>query len=106
MDDRGFVIFQTAVQGIRALARDLRNKIRRGLDTVETLLSVYAPSSENDTVAYIRAVCQLTGLAPNAVIVADELTLCALVEAIILHENGEQPYPEDEIKDGVRQALV
>ena len=106
VDPQGFVIFDSALHGIRALARDLRNKIRRGLDTVESMISVFAPSSENDTVAYIQAVCVSTGYTPNASLLPNQPTLCALVKAITLHENGSCPYSDQQIADGVHEALV
>ena len=103
--ERGFCIFDTPLDGIRALGRDLKNKIHRGLDTVEAILTVYAPPSENDTDAYIRDVCARTHYGPDDQLSADQTTLERLVAAIIHHENGEQPYSAGLITEAVTAAL-
>jgi hypothetical protein len=104
-DDQNFIIFDTEVNGIRALARDLQNKIRRGLDTVEKILTVYAPPSENNTDAYIASVCKQTGFNPDEQINVTIGNLAKLVKAIITHECGEQPFSEGLIDEGVKSAL-
>jgi len=106
LDAQGFCIFDAPINGIRALARDLRNKINRGLDTVEKILMVYAPPSENNTDAYIRAVCQDTGFKPDQELHADQSTLERLCRAIIMHENGEQPYSGGLITEAVEAAIA
>jgi hypothetical protein len=104
-DAQNFIIFDSALNGIRALARDLRNKIRRGLDTVEKILMVYAPPEENDTDAYIASVCKQTGFNPDEVINITLGNLGKLAKAIIQHENGEQPYDDDLVERAVQSAL-
>ena len=106
VDERGFCIFDAPLNGIRALARDLRNKIRRGLDTVERILTVYAPPSENDTDSYIKSVCLSAGFAPDQVLTADQSTLERLCFAIVMHENGEQCYSAGLIAEAVQSALA
>lgn len=56
----------TAVKfGIRAMLKDLIHDINNGKNTVNKLINEYAPSSENDTKAYIIKVCQTLGVQPN-----------------------------------------
>jgi hypothetical protein len=100
----GFLTFSNMDYGIRALATDLYNKIGRGLTTVSDIISAYAPSSENDTQAYIDAVTQSTGYGAYDQLGQDADTLMALVRAIIIHENGASYaslISNDDIKEGM-----
>jgi len=51
--------------GIRAQLKDLINDINKGKNTVRLLISEYAPSNENNTIAYIDSVCKTIGVTPN-----------------------------------------
>lgn len=99
----GFVVFQDIDWGLRALATDITNKIRKGYNTVTTLISRYAPPSENDTQAYINAVAGETGLDPNEPIDLSQEVLHDLMRAIIDHENGAQAslIPDQDIDTGI-----
>lgn len=85
----GFIVFQDISWGIRALATDIANKITHGYNTITSLVSRYAPPSENNTSAYIFAVSGDTGIPPDQVLSHDAQTLHELVRAIINHENGD-----------------
>lgn len=99
--DNAFVQFTSPVYGIRALALLLKNyNSRYGLNTVEELISRYAPPSENITGSYVKAVSNAIGVDPRQPInVAANLP--GLVAAIIKHENGLQPYPAELINQGI-----
>lgn len=85
----GFCTFKDCSFGIRALAVDLSNKITSdGLDTITDIISKYAPPSENDTQAYINAVCDSTGWNADDEIDFNSGNLANLIQAIIEHENG------------------
>lgn len=112
IDPDGYSRFDTPENGIRAIGVDLLTKYRkRLLNTVAKIIARYAPTSENDTDAYIRHVCQLTGFyADQPLEVDDPATLDALVAAIIRHENGIPPrpdgwYPDEVLARGVARAL-
>ena len=64
VDDKGFVIYPSYQAGYEALLNDLRIKVNRGM-TLEQLITMYAPPSENDTAGYIAMVAQQTGLPAN-----------------------------------------
>lgn len=101
-----FATFDTPVHGIRALARNLLayNKLHR-LHTIREIITRWAPGNENDTAAYIDAVCKDTGYSPDLSLNLFETdTLMALVRAIIRHENGRCIYTQTTLKDGVKQA--
>ena len=55
--DTEFFVFQSPIYGIRALARTLiKYQDKHRLCTIRQLIGRWAPNTENDTVAYIKAV--------------------------------------------------
>lgn len=90
-----FCVFQSPEYGFRALALLLRNYLHDGHDTIREIIERYAPSGENNTAAYIRHVCQLTGFNPDQQLEVGELA--SLAKAIATHETGGwAPYWTDE----------
>lgn len=106
--DPEFFQFVSAKWGIRALARTLITyQDRLGLTTVSQIIARWAPPNENDTGAYVRAVVDRIGVdADERADVHDYETLRPLVEAIVRHENGQQPYTNAEIDAGLVLAGV
>lgn len=100
----GFVKFSDLSWGLRALGTDISNKILRGLDTIEKIIEVYAPRSENNTDRYIEVVSKATGIAPDEKIILNRDTLKKFMRAIVLHENGA-PYAtlisDEDIDEGI-----
>ena len=104
--DGRFARFATPEAGVRALAVDLGTKSRRGLNTVTAILNAYAPESENDTAAYIRAVSRALGVGPrDRLDLNDPRVRAGLMGAIISHENGMQPYSNEMIARQAREAI-
>ncbi len=99
--DRSFITFQSPEWGIRAMGKILMNYQRKhGLNTVAGIIDRWAPPFENNTGAYVNHVAKLLGVTPDQPIeVRDHLM--PLTQAIIKHENGVQPYPDQVIKDGL-----
>jgi hypothetical protein len=60
--DGRFAVFQTMDEGIKALAAQLKLYGKRGMDTVQTIISKYAPAGENNTAAYIASVSKKLGV--------------------------------------------
>jgi hypothetical protein len=54
--NKGFVQFAAFSFGYRAAVMILRSYAKRGLTTVPQIIETWAPRSENNTVAYIKAV--------------------------------------------------
>jgi hypothetical protein len=109
VNEKGFCIFDSPSNGIRALGIVLRNYDRKyHLDTVRMIINRYAPATENDTGAYIRHVSAVLGVQPDQRIdVHDRETLARLVRAIVQHENGvRNPYMPSIIMAGVDAALA
>ncbi|MCB1717174.1 MAG: hypothetical protein KDK05_18775 [Candidatus Competibacteraceae bacterium] len=105
--DPRFATFASPEMGIRALGRNLlayQNK--HGLNTVSDIINRWAPSNENNTGAYIRAVAGSLGVGPSDKLnLSDQQTLAKLSKAIIQHENGKQPYSDQQINAGMQMAL-
>jgi hypothetical protein len=89
-----FATFSAPEYGIRAIAALLVSyKDKYGLNTITGLITRYAPGNENDTAAYIKDVSDRMGLRPDQPIdVAQYGVIRPMVEAIIIHENGRNPY--------------
>lgn len=99
--DPAFKQFGSMALGYRAIFVLLDTYRRRySLDTVRGMISRWAPPSENDTEAYIGAVCRQTGLAPDRRIdTRDAATMIPLAAAISRVENGRQAV-EAEVRAG------
>lgn len=105
--DGRFAKFETPEHGIRALGRNLLSYQRQGIDTVSEIINRWAPPDDNnDTESYIRSVCASLGVTSDQPIDASNPdTLKSLCAAIIRHENGEQPYSDQQMSTGVSAAL-
>lgn len=88
--DRSFKQFRSMAYGYRAMMKLLQNYSRlNGCHTLRTMISRWAPPSENDTRSYISTVAKLTGIDPDdRVDVDDRNTLCSLAAGMSQVENG------------------
>lgn len=111
-DDDNFCIFDTMSNGVRAACLDLiagfkqsqRTGGRDGEDTVREIITEWAPSNENDTDAYVAAVCKRTGFEPETVLPLTRATIRQLANAIFIHENGGNFVSEAELLVGLHEA--
>ena len=115
--DGRFAIFATMAQGIAALASLLLAYAAKPdgkggtIDTVQETISRFAPSNENDTVAYVSSVCAVLNCQPNDRFdFHDSDFLFWMVTAIGEHENGHDAFlhnvSDDDIRNGVAEALA
>lgn len=113
-DDPAFVQFSAPKWGLRAGMKVLLTyQNKHGLNTIEKMISRFAPPSENDTEAYIEHVCTLSGLDRNSPVnLHAPENLIALAQAIVRHENGkcdniETPrwYPMDTYEESAAMLL-
>lgn len=106
--DKDFFVFQNPIYGIRALARTLiRYQDRHGLSTTRQIITRWAPSAENDTAAYIKGVVMATEFGADVELNMHEYAhLKAMTKAIILFENGQQPYTGAQIDKALVLAGV
>lgn len=91
--DPRFAEFKDPTWGIRALAVVLINyQDKYNLRTIRGIINRWAPSVENDTIAYINQVCTACGATPDERLDLHRYeVLRPVVEAIIRHENGKGP---------------
>lgn len=106
--DAAFFTFDKPVWGIRAIARILINyQDKYDLGTPQQIIGRWAPPTENYTDAYVNHVCDKAGWEPDQRVDMQAYADCrAMVEGIIHHENGTQPYSSMEIDEGLRLAGV
>ena len=92
-----FARFETSFDGLRALSRQLMLYAGRGINSVEKIISTWAPASDNNnTTAYIQAVSQRLGVDPRVALnMNDPQTMSALMSSIIHHENGRNIYSRE-----------
>lgn len=100
--DARFLVFTDPRYGYRAAARIINSYRRRGVRTLAQIIATWAPPVENKTGAYIDHMARATGLDPDTVINDDHLP--GLFAAMTLHENGQNPYSIDLIKEGISWA--
>jgi hypothetical protein len=87
--DSRFEQFIELRYGIRALMRDVITDYSKGLNTVNSLISEFAPSFENNTTSYINTVSSMIGFPANAFIPSlTKQTLVSICKAIVYVENG------------------
>lgn len=100
-----FAQFQTPEEGLAALSLQLQRYGQRGINTVQGIISKFAPPGENNTAQYIRDVSGSLGVsAGDALNTNDPKVLNNLMGAIIKIENGRNPYSAEQLAaaSGVR----
>lgn len=103
----GYLKFDTPANGLRALAKLLRNYQSSGQNTIRSIISKWAPASDsNNTTAYIAQVVKALGMGADEPlnVRSNDDRLARLVAAIIKHENGQQPYSAAQIAAAVQAA--
>lgn len=106
-DDSRFATFKSPELGIRALAKNLMTYDRKyGLNTPAGIIGRWAPPNENNTNAYVNRVASALGVSPTTKLnMRDPVVMSKLASAIIHHENGQNPYSQEQINNGVNMAL-
>lgn len=99
----GFAGFTGAGAGLSALAEQLQRFGGRGNDTIQGIIGKYAPAQDGNNVpAYIRDVMARTGFgAGQHINLQDPSVLSNLMNAIIWHEQGQNPYSPNDIKHAI-----
>ena len=98
--DKRFKQFKTRAYGYRAIFVHLAAYIRKGHNTIEKIITRWAPSFENRTASYITHVAAIVGIPKDQIIsVSDHVVLIEITKAISKIENGV-PAVEVEVMDG------
>ncbi len=103
-----FVDFQNKVMGYRAMAKILITyHVEYGISTIQGIVYRYAPSTENDTEAYIEYVCHRTGYTRyKSIDLQNPDNLFAVMRAMSRFEQGENFHDSDAvIKRGIKRAI-
>ena len=103
--DEVFCVFKEPVWGIRALMRILLvYRFSHKKYTIEDIIARWAPPSENDTDAYIKFVCERMDFNPMDQLDNSIEHYLPLVKSIIKMENGDQPYSDEILVEGMYKA--
>ena len=98
--DKRFKQFKTRAYGYRAIFVHLATYIRKGYNTIEKIITRWAPAFENRTASYIAHVAAIVGIPKDQIIsVSDHVVLIEITKAISKIENGV-PAIEVEVMDG------
>jgi len=83
--------------GIKAMAAQLHlYQNRDHLNTINDIVSKYAPKSENDTAAYIADMVGKTGFkSDQSLDLNDTSTMSKLISAMTKHENSKSNFSQD-----------
>lgn len=71
--DGAFCVFSSMPYGIRAGGVLLRKYLKNGANTIEKIISKFAPSSENNTKKYIADVAKMSGINADKVLTDGDL---------------------------------
>jgi hypothetical protein len=82
----GFSVFSKMEYGVTALHTDLSAKLAKGVNTIDKIITMFAPPSENNTASYIKFAVQKTGLSKDAILNKNDIPV--LMHAIMLMETG------------------
>jgi hypothetical protein len=85
----GFAQFKSPEEGLAAIDKQLQIYGGRGVNTVNSIISTWAPPNENDTASYIKDVSTRLGVKPDQPLdMTNPIVRQALTTAITLHEQG------------------
>lgn len=106
-NDGGYCVFDTPQNGVRAATLNLQTYAGKGWDTLRRIIEHWAPQKAgNDVVAYIKDVSgRTTWGADEPLALNVPSVVLALVKAMVWHENGQQPYTDAVLLEGINAAL-
>ena len=98
--DKRFKQFRSRAYGYRPIFVNLTNYIYNGYNTIEKIITRWAPAFENNTASYIAHVAAMAGIPKDRVIsTSDHVALIEITKAISKIENGV-PAIDVEVLDG------
>jgi len=95
--DPPFKQFVDMPTGYRAIFVNLRGYLNRGINTISSMISTWAPPTDNnDTTAYISDVSKTVQIDPDdSITLSDVDALKEIAKAISKHENGVPAIPSE-----------
>ena len=102
-----FARFNSDMEGLSAMAGNLLAYSRRGVNTIQNIVSTWAPASDKNNVpAYIADVTKRMGVGANVGLnLRDPLVLESLMQAMIHHEQGKDPFNAKLIEQAIGTRL-
>ena len=96
--DKRFCEFENMTYGYRAAAYIIKNYINRHKwNTIRKVIRHWAPPTENNTNAYLDAVCKFMGVEPDHELVfGNQVDILILMSAMTVVENGNDYNPQRE----------
>ena len=98
--NKGFAVFDTDADGIRAMAHTITHKMKLGNNTITKLIIAY---DTNDP-AYISHVSNESGHDANEVLPLNREVLFDLINAMVTFEDYTNQVSEEDINDGIDLA--
>ena len=98
-----FCVFVSSAMGFRAMCQTLHTyHYAHGINTLREAITRWAPPSENNTEAYIKSVCDYTGIGPDQPFpFSDEQHMAALLKAISIRECGGWLFKMSDLYAGI-----
>lgn len=110
--DGRFAKFESAYDGISAIGRQLLRyydgkTTGKKLQTLNDIIYTWAPPKDNNnSKAYVAALANKMGVNPGALLnLRDPIVLSSLIDGIIFHENGRNPYSNEVIQAAASNAI-
>lgn len=105
-DEAGFCIFHKMWYGYRAALILFRNYADYyGCETVEEVITRWAPPTENDTEDYIEFVCDVARVTRGTKVLRNNVTTTDILIAMTIYENGKVDDKESEYFPAIQQAM-
>ena len=103
----GYAVFPTMEAGLSAATRNLLAQQQvHGLNTIRSIISKWAPQSENDTGGYISDMSKRTGFAADQQLnLQDPKVLVPLLSGIVRHEGNGAGVTQEMINSAVAAQL-
>lgn len=103
----GFAAFDTPEAGLSAMAGNLLTYANRGWDSVQAIVSHWAPPGENNTKAYIDDITKRLGVgAGDKIDLRDPTTMASVMDALIRHEQGRDPFTQSALIGAANTRLT
>lgn len=98
--------FISPFYGLRAMAMVLQHKYAAGLDTLSKIIPKYDTSPGDDIQSYISDVMTRMGITADTHLdLTDPGTMRNLMEAMVKHETGKQPYSDSLFDQSINAAF-
>lgn len=106
-EEKDYVVFAAPSWGFRAIAKTLVSYKHHGFTSVRRIVTRWAPPVENNTAAYIEAVCDEAEFdADQFVDCQDAETAFKIIKAIARHEAGGWFWPDADLDEGLMRAGI